>query len=181
MRREQILDAATRVFLDKGIGVATMADVAAAAGIAKGTVYLYFESKDALVAGLQARYAAELLSAVEELEAAPTGERVHAMDRFVGHLVDYHLDHRDFLHVLFHQSAWQERHITDRFYEGLVRFVRAGRRSKEFRMPDAEITARFLLDGLHGVMNTTFEAEVPDRRRLVGTLRELSTRLLTVR
>ena len=38
VRREQILDAAARVLVAKGLGEATIADVAADAGIAKGTV-----------------------------------------------------------------------------------------------------------------------------------------------
>ncbi len=41
----EILDAATRVFAAKGFHGATIEDVAHAAGIAKGTIYLYYPSK----------------------------------------------------------------------------------------------------------------------------------------
>lgn len=44
----EILRAATTVFLEQGYGRTQMADVAARIGLAKGTVYLYFESKEAL-------------------------------------------------------------------------------------------------------------------------------------
>lgn len=47
-RFERLIDAATRVFLDVGYRRAQMDDVARAAGVAKGTLYLYFESKEAL-------------------------------------------------------------------------------------------------------------------------------------
>lgn len=47
-RPDQILDAALNVFADKGFRAATMDDVAAAAGITKGTIYLYFNSKEGL-------------------------------------------------------------------------------------------------------------------------------------
>ena len=47
VRREQILDAAQRVLLRRGPAAATMAEVADAASLAKGTVYLYFASKAA--------------------------------------------------------------------------------------------------------------------------------------
>lgn len=47
-RRRQIVDAAIRVFADRGLAAARMEDVAAAAGIAKGTIYLYYPSKEAL-------------------------------------------------------------------------------------------------------------------------------------
>jgi AcrR family transcriptional regulator len=56
VRREQILDAAARVFTDKGTSVATVDDIAAVAGVAKGTIYLYFDSKEQLLSGLGNRY-----------------------------------------------------------------------------------------------------------------------------
>ncbi|HEV8193393.1 MAG TPA: TetR/AcrR family transcriptional regulator [Ktedonobacterales bacterium] len=51
-RRAQILDAATRVFAEKGFTRATIRDVARAAGIADGTIYNYFANKDDLLIGL---------------------------------------------------------------------------------------------------------------------------------
>ncbi len=44
-RRNQILDAATRVFAEKGFHRATIKDIARVAGIADGTIYTYFASK----------------------------------------------------------------------------------------------------------------------------------------
>jgi len=45
-RREHILDAAIQVFENKGFIGAGVAEIASVAGIAKGTIYLYFESKE---------------------------------------------------------------------------------------------------------------------------------------
>jgi AcrR family transcriptional regulator len=47
-RFPELLDAATRIFISQGYRQTQMADIAAEAGIAKGTVYLYFEGKEAL-------------------------------------------------------------------------------------------------------------------------------------
>src|SRR5512140_2417858 len=47
-RLDQLVACATRVFIERGYRRAQMADVAAAMGIAKGTLYLYVESKEAL-------------------------------------------------------------------------------------------------------------------------------------
>jgi AcrR family transcriptional regulator len=43
-RREQILKAATEVFIRKGFGAATIPEIARTAGLAAGTIYLYFPS-----------------------------------------------------------------------------------------------------------------------------------------
>jgi len=55
-RIEQLVDSATTVFIERGYTLTQMADVAAALGVAKGTLYLYVESKEALF-DLVARYA----------------------------------------------------------------------------------------------------------------------------
>jgi AcrR family transcriptional regulator len=48
-RREQIVEAATRVFAEKGFRRATTREVARAAGVSEGTIYNYFEDKDAIL------------------------------------------------------------------------------------------------------------------------------------
>ena len=48
-RREQIVEAATRVFAEKGFRRATTREVAREAGVSEGTIYNYFEDKDALL------------------------------------------------------------------------------------------------------------------------------------
>jgi AcrR family transcriptional regulator len=55
-RLERLVDCATDVFIDQGYARTQMADVAAALGVAKGTLYLSVESKEALF-DLVARYA----------------------------------------------------------------------------------------------------------------------------
>ena len=55
-RLEQLVDCATQVFIEEGYARTQMADVASALGVAKGTLYLYVESKEALF-DLVARYA----------------------------------------------------------------------------------------------------------------------------
>lgn len=47
-RPEEILDAALSLFTEKGFAATRMSDVAKQAGISKGTLYLYFESKEAI-------------------------------------------------------------------------------------------------------------------------------------
>src|SRR5881296_1469969 len=51
-KRDVILRAATDVFADRGFFNAQVADVARAAGVAAGTVYLYFKSKDDLLVSI---------------------------------------------------------------------------------------------------------------------------------
>src|SRR5438067_1936592 len=61
-KREAILRAAIRVFARKGYFNSKVADIAAAAGIADGTVYLYFKSKDEILRSIFDRAMAEFIS-----------------------------------------------------------------------------------------------------------------------
>src|SRR5436305_12986276 len=54
-RRETILDAARQVFLRDGFAAAHMSEIARRAKIAVGTLYLYFDSKDAIARAIAAQ------------------------------------------------------------------------------------------------------------------------------
>jgi len=47
-KRRQIVDGARQVFLARGFDAASMADIAKAAGVSKGTLYVYFKDKERL-------------------------------------------------------------------------------------------------------------------------------------
>lgn len=68
-RPDEILDAALAVFAERGFDAARMDDIAARAGVSKGAIYLYFDSKEALLKGLIEREVAPvaaLLSGMAE-------------------------------------------------------------------------------------------------------------------
>src|SRR5262249_14251224 len=71
VRRTQILDGAAQVLVEQGID-ASMAEVAEVAGVAKGTVYLYFASKAELLAELRDLYLERFAATVEEALAELT-------------------------------------------------------------------------------------------------------------
>ena len=69
-RRSDIIQAAAQVFNAMGLHQARMDDVAAAAGISKGTIYLYFPSKDSLIEALLHRLFEPLDAALASLAAS---------------------------------------------------------------------------------------------------------------
>ena len=68
-KSQTILDAADRLFARFGYRRTAMDDVAAEAGVAKGTLYLYFDSKTALFRAIQARNVALAESLCDAAEA----------------------------------------------------------------------------------------------------------------
>ncbi len=70
-RRNAILDAAEALFLEQPDRMANVAEVACAAGIAKGTVYLYFPSKEEMLLALHERHVSAFFGALTALLAEP--------------------------------------------------------------------------------------------------------------
>lgn len=89
-RREQIIDAAMRVFSEKGFTRATNKDIARAAGITPGLIYYYFESKeDVLKAIVEQRSPLRLASSLPpEVFALPLEQFLHLLIRQVLHIVE---------------------------------------------------------------------------------------------
>jgi len=70
-RRETILDAALTVFAERGFEAARLDDVAAQAGVAKGTLYLYFKDKEALFEEVVRGAASPIIERLGAIAAAP--------------------------------------------------------------------------------------------------------------
>jgi AcrR family transcriptional regulator len=91
-KRPEILDAALRRFLHYGLKKTSMLEIARDAGVAVGTLYLYFEDKDALVIGCADRFAERHRASVAVLLAEK-----RPADRKLRHYVEER--HREWLAV----------------------------------------------------------------------------------
>ena len=65
-RRQEILDAAMRVFYEKGYEKTSISDIALKLGVAQGLIYRYFKSKEALFDGALENYAGRLAEQMGE-------------------------------------------------------------------------------------------------------------------
>src|SRR5215467_10954443 len=72
-KRERILTSAMRVFASKGFYGAKVSDIAEDAGVADGTIYLYFRSKDDLLISLFEAQMERVHAAIAEAMAGATG------------------------------------------------------------------------------------------------------------
>ncbi|MFN0218768.1 MAG: TetR/AcrR family transcriptional regulator [Hyphomicrobium sp.] len=70
-RRENILDASLKCFARSGFHATTMQDICREAEVSPGALYVYFDSKEALIAGLCERDRAEFAERFAKLSATP--------------------------------------------------------------------------------------------------------------
>ncbi|XID92257.1 TetR/AcrR family transcriptional regulator [Paenibacillaceae bacterium WGS1546] len=82
-RRNEILDAADVLFAQKGFDGTSTSDILDKVGIARGTLYYHFKSKEDMMDALIERYNARLLSAAQEIAADKSIPVVERMTRVV--------------------------------------------------------------------------------------------------
>ncbi len=97
-RHSQILEAARHVFARRGFAEASMDEIAQSAGVAKGTLYLYYRSKQDLYRASLREGLFALCSELErEVDLAPTLEQV--VETYVSTKVTYFEQHLDFFRL----------------------------------------------------------------------------------
>jgi AcrR family transcriptional regulator len=95
-KRERILAAALKLFAHEPYQAVTMDRVAGAAGVAKGTLYLYFPSKDALYLGILSD-GLDTAYRTYQSSADPKQPVVERMRRSIAVMVEFYDQRRDFL------------------------------------------------------------------------------------
>jgi TetR/AcrR family fatty acid metabolism transcriptional regulator len=161
-KRDAILRAAIDVFADRGYFNAQVADVARAAGVAAGTVYLYFRSKDDLLISIFERGMREALveGRARVADAADPPERLARLARL--HLARLGRDRN--LAIVFQVELRQSTKFMERFsstllrdYLGLMRDAIAdGQRLGLFRPDIKATTAAKVLFGALDEMATNW-------------------------
>nr|PZN25432.1 MAG: TetR/AcrR family transcriptional regulator [Pseudomonadota bacterium] len=126
-RREQILRAARDVFARRGYHHATIDDIVARAGVARGTFYLYFEDKRAVFSELIDRFAAQITQSIQRIvtddPARPVVQQVRDNIRAI---VGTCLSERTMTKILFTDAVGVDSDFDRKlaaFYESAVQLL----------------------------------------------------------
>ena len=173
VRRQELVDAAVAVFSAKGVSAASVDDIVRAAGVAKGTFYLYFTTKDDAVNAVAAAMVEGVATRVEAAATDPSRspvERLLAFGAGVRNVGDEPYE-RELVEV-FHRP--ENRLLHDRIGEqALVRLapviaaiIADGIEAGQFRAQDPHAAATYVMacfGSLHEVVSDP--ADVPEAIR----------------
>ena len=186
-RRAEILDAALQLFSSKGFHDTTMEEVANAAGVAKGTIYLYFQSKEHLLLALKRDFmqgltdavAGIVADAIEQLEGGKATDYRDIIDDIFQSVVDYHTSRRDAVEVVVRQSPSpdlvNEALELEREYLALVTSAfRTGMEYGLVHTEDPEMTAHLITAAIRDNIATCLcYGEPADLDRLVEASKQM--------
>ena len=148
-RKEQITTAATKIFAEQGFDKARMDDIASEAKLSKGTLYLYFKSKDAIIKHILDQLFARELSGLQSLkdDPRPASEKLFFFtEQMIGGMkawtklipIMY-----EFLGRLFRQTVVQEafKSYFRSYLDLLTPIIQQGIDSGEFKAENAKDVA----------------------------------------
>ena len=176
-RREELLNAALHCFLKQGVEATTIEQITTTAEVAKGTFYLYFSSKEELLAGLGERFECGLLAKIEAavMECSP--------DDWEGKLAAWavacvhgYLDEIRLHDIAFfgYRRPVRQGLVDNGIINQLEALLKDGAAARAWRVEDARCCANFLFSGMHGVVDAAIAQEKRVKRtRLVQRLKKL--------
>ncbi|MCO7220273.1 TetR/AcrR family transcriptional regulator [Klenkia sp. PcliD-1-E] len=131
-RREQILQAAARLFAERGSRSVGVDDVGAAVGVTGPAIYRHFASKDAMLAEMLLRISERLLAGAEQVVAEAGADPADQLAALVAFQVDFALDNPALITVqdrdlgqLSEDDARQVRRLQRRYVEQWVAVLAA--------------------------------------------------------
>lgn len=173
-RRSDLLDAAESLVLTHGVDALKIDDVVVGAGVAKGTFYLHFASKDELLAALRDRYVERFVARQRQTSDKETGiARVQAW--LLAGITEYLSDTR--LHdVLFRHESHAAQPV-DQPRPNLAIDALRDLLEETALLPDPGATAIALYHVMHGIADHILHAP-HDRRRLLDEATRICQALL---
>jgi len=151
--RRALLNAAKSLVAAKGVKAATIAAIAAKAGVAKGLLFYYFENKESVIRAVAQELDAAYTSALRALpKTAIALASLHALFDHHFAFLDQNPEGAQFL---YQSASARQGHGAVGFYEHLyadiLEVLEKGAASGEFQIRDTEELAYMILGSLHGV------------------------------
>jgi AcrR family transcriptional regulator len=165
-RRDELMDAAQRLFLKQGVASTTIDQIASGAEIAKGTFYLHFSSKEDLLAALGEQFAERHLTRITAAIAPiPATDWAAKFATWAEASMTFYLDSIRLHDMLFYESRSPTRQglVDNVVIDHLSRLLEAGRAAEAWSIDDARFTAVFLFSGMHAIVDDAYLKE----RRIV--------------
>jgi AcrR family transcriptional regulator len=158
-RREDLMNAAQKLFIENGVAATTIDQITAGAAIAKGTFYLYFSSKEDVLAALRERFVRDYLEGIKTAVALrPTNDWPGKLAAWVKAGIEGYIDAAALHDIVFHEPH-HEKHLSRIRFSGhvtvddLAALLQAGTVAGAWSVADAEFTALSLFHALHGTVH----------------------------
>jgi AcrR family transcriptional regulator len=178
-RKAEIIEAATECFSDKGYHSTGVSDIIARAGIARGTFYLYFQSKNEIFQSILDEFTLLLAKQVKTIELCGNKSPAAQMRENVARIVDVVTSRPALSKIIFNEAVGLDEATQDRlrlFYKRLLDIIQSSiRRGVSFgivRDVDERVASCVILGSIREVVvqNTVFGNTRIGRKAMIDGL-----------
>ncbi|MCD6280442.1 MAG: TetR/AcrR family transcriptional regulator [Deltaproteobacteria bacterium] len=160
-RKKQIKDAALKLFSEKGFHNTTMAEIALAAGVGKGTLYWYWKSKEELAFSLVSDMLSAFLALIEETRDCE-GNIIKRLEKLAQRVADLYQQEKEYCRLLLKFRADRHYSFNPEYIEQVMSYyvrmrsaiaslIEQGIKSGEFRNVDSQFMAFIILGIVEGL------------------------------
>lgn len=145
-RRRQIFHAACRVLAHKSFHEASVKEFALEAGLAAGSIYLYLQSKDEIIALMGESMVAEFLEMLPEIRERTVGDPRRELIEVMRAILDVIDRYREAFNVLHHEARYLERRpqyrsamkkVSDQYLGAVAEIIERGKRMDVIHFEDS--------------------------------------------
>lgn len=173
VRREELMDAAQALFLDKGFDATSVDEIVAQAGVAKGTFYFHFKTKDDVLQALRERFVVKFHERLEAaVDACAPEDWNGRLDAWMQAAVDGYMDQFALHDLVFHEFRPSSRRMMahdNPITEHLTRLIAGGAKAGAWASRTPRLTAAMLFSAFHGAVDDDIVSQAKtSRRRLIA-------------
>jgi len=177
--RTKLLSAAKRVFSQRGYHSAQISHIIDEAGVARGTFYLHFKSKEEIFRELLEEVVEELKDRIKVID--PREDPVRQITENIARVIDFALEERELARIVFQRNSDPQLFsVIDRFFEEVL-FMIKGSLERGIAMGvvkecDTELAARAVLGAVKETIKGLLDKEGVNTLRIAEELVELCMR-----
>lgn len=173
IKRKKIIDSASNLFSRNSYHEVMMEDVAKMSGIAKGTVYTYFSSKEELYFSIMRLRMEKLTTSLKEKIKDETS-RVDSLHSFVIHLYMFMMKYRDFFLMYQKESLKAENELCSELVilekelkSLLAGIIESGKSENLFRNIETDFAVDIILGSVYGTIHRGIENNSPEEKLII--------------
>ncbi len=181
VRLDELMGAAEKLFLAKGVDATTVSEIVEEAQVAKGTFYHYFSSKNDMLVALGQRYTQQFLAQLEKaVNHCAEGDWVGRLRAWIHASVEIYIQTYQ-----IHDIVYTNHHHHDRtnqakniILDQLIAILDGGQAAGVWSLHNIRIVALLIYSGVHGATDDAIAAHIEDCTAFSRSISDACLRML---
>ncbi len=175
------MSAAEKLFLSRGVEATTINEIVEAAGVAKGTFYHYFSSKNDMLVVLEKRYTERFLTRVQKkIDACPPDDWEGRLRVWIQANIEIYVKTYRTHDIVYTNHHHQDRsnHAKSAMLDQLLDIIEGGRLAGLWAPAQARVVALLIYSGVHGATDDIIASQTKDCTPFAQSVSDACLRML---